>query len=106
MVLMAAGLLCVGLVIASLIESLEGFNLIMSILIMPMFFLSGALFPIHILPTWMKNLTYINPLTYGVDALRTVIIGTSAFTMQTDLAILAVFAFFMLGLAVLTFERK
>jgi ABC-2 type transport system permease protein len=106
MILMAIGLVCMGLIIASLLESFEGFNLIMSLLIMPMFFLSGALFPIHILPAWMKYSTYANPLTYGVDALRTVIIGMSAFSLQTDVIILAVFALAMLAVAVFTFEKK
>ena len=71
-----------------------------------MFFLSGALFPIHILPAWLKYPTYVNPLTYGVDALRSVILGTSAFPMRSDVIILACFAFLMLGIAVKTFERK
>lgn len=106
MALMAIGLVCVGLVIASFLESFEGFNLIMSLLIMPMFFLSGALFPIHILPAWLKYPTYVNPLTYGVDALRSVILGTSAFPMRSDVIILVCFAFLMLGIAVKTFERK
>lgn len=106
MVIMALGLVCMGLVIASLQRSFEGFNLIMSLLIMPMFFLSGSLFPVHILPDWMKTLTYLNPLTYGVDALRTVIIGMSSFSLVTDLIILTGYAFLMLALAVFTFERK
>ncbi|MBU2560353.1 ABC transporter permease [archaeon] len=106
MALMALGLVSMGLLIASFQKSFEGFNLIMSLLIMPMFFLSGSLFPIRILPGWMKTLTYINPLTYGVDALRTVIIGTSAFPILTDLAVLAGFSFFMLAAAFLTFERR
>lgn len=106
MILMALGLVCMGLVIASFLESFEGFNLIMSLLIMPMFFLSGALFPIHVLPAWLKNLTYINPLTYGVDGLRTTILGISAFSLQVDLTVLVCFAFLMLGIATKTFERR
>lgn len=106
MILMAIGLVCIGLVIASFLESFEGFNLIMSLLIMPMFFLSGALFPIHVLPAWLKNLTYINPLTYGVDGLRTTILGISAFSLQLDLTVLICFAFLMLGVAAKTFERR
>jgi ABC-2 type transport system permease protein len=106
MILMAFGLVCTGLIIASFQKSFEGFNLIMSLLIMPMFFLSGSLFPIHILPEWMKTLTYVNPLTYGVDALRMVIIGMSTFSLRIDLVILACFAFLMLAAAAWTFERK
>ena len=71
-----------------------------------MFFLSGALFPIHILPDWMKTLTYANPLTYGVDALRTVIIGIDSFSLETDLILLTGYALLMLVLAVKTFQRS
>jgi ABC-2 type transport system permease protein len=109
MVFMAIGLVCIGLVIASLLESFEGFNLIMSLLIMPMFFLSGALFPIQALPEWLKSLSYLNPLTYGVDALRIVILEQPPFIqfpLKTDLTVLICFAFLMLGIAVKTFERK
>ena len=106
MTLMALGLVCMGLVIASLLRSFEGFNLIMTLLIMPMFFLSGALFPIHIMPDWMATLTLINPLTYGVDGLRSVIIGMTAFSLKIDLLVMAGYALLMLGLAVWTFERK
>ncbi len=106
MTLMSLGLVCMGLVIASLLRSFEGFNLIMTLLIMPMFFLSGALFPIHILPDWMATLTFINPLTYGVDGLRSVIIGMTAFSLKIDLLVMAGYALLMLGLAVWTFEKK
>jgi ABC-2 type transport system permease protein len=51
-------------------NSMEGFNFIMSLVIMPMFFTSGALFPISAAPGWLQVLSYFNPLTYGVDLLR------------------------------------
>jgi ABC-2 type transport system permease protein len=70
MVLLAIGLVCVGLLLASLMNSMEGFNFIMSLVIMPMFFTSGALFPISSAPGWLKIFSYFNPLTYGVDLLR------------------------------------
>jgi ABC-2 type transport system permease protein len=70
MVLLAIGLVCVGLLLASLMNSMEGFNFIMSLVIMPMFFTSGALFPISSAPGWIKIFSYFNPLTYGVDLLR------------------------------------
>jgi len=70
MILLAVGLVCVGLLIASLMNSMEGFNFIMSLVIMPMFFTSGALFPISAAPGWLQVFSYFNPLTYGVDLLR------------------------------------
>ncbi len=75
MVLVTIGLVCIGLIIASVLNSLENFGVIMTFVNMPMFFLSGALFPVATLPDWLKWVFYINPLTYGVDALRAVTMG-------------------------------
>jgi daunorubicin resistance ABC transporter ATP-binding subunit/daunorubicin resistance ABC transporter membrane protein len=63
-----------GLFVASLMKTTESFGLLVQILIFPMFFLSGAFFPLTAVPTWMAVLSYINPLTYGVDAFRQVIL--------------------------------
>ncbi len=77
MVLVTIGLVCIGLIIASVLNSLENFGVIMTFVNMPMFFLSGALFPVATLPAWLKWVFYINPLTYGVDALRAVTMGSA-----------------------------
>ncbi len=77
MVLMTVGLVCIGLIIASILNSLENFGMIMTFVNMPMFFLSGALFPVSTLPDWLKWVFYFNPLTYDVDALRAVTMGSS-----------------------------
>jgi len=74
MILITVGLSCIGLIIASLMTSLESFGTIVTFVNMPMFFLSGALFPVTNLPSWIKWVFYINPLTYGVDTLRSVMI--------------------------------
>ncbi len=63
-----------GLFVASMMKTTESFGLLVQILIFPMFFLSGAFFPLTAVPTWMAVLSYINPLTYGVDAFRQVIL--------------------------------
>jgi ABC-2 type transport system permease protein len=78
MMLIALGIVGIGVAIASVLESMEGFGLIMNFLIMPMFFLSGALFPINNLPNWLKMVTYINPVTYDVELTRYVMIGFSS----------------------------
>ncbi len=75
MLLITVGLVCIGLTIASVLNSLENFGVIMTFVNMPMFFLSGALFPVATLPDWLKWAFYLNPLTYGVDALRAVTMG-------------------------------
>lgn len=77
-----------GTAIASVLEDMQGFQLIMNFLIMPIFFLSGALFPLSQLPKVMEVITKLDPLTYGVDALRNVLIETSHFGYITDLLVL------------------
>ena len=74
-----------GLTIASKMKDLQGFQLIMNFLIMPIFFLSGALFPLTNLPPAIYFISRIDPLTYGVDGLRGAIAGISAFGVSSDL---------------------
>lgn len=93
MLLVTIGLVCIGLIIASVLNSLENFGVITTFVNMPMFFLSGALFPVATLPDWLKWVFYINPLTYGVDAMRAVTMGSAWQTIlpfwQTILVIAA-----------------
>ncbi|MFH2136280.1 MAG: ABC transporter permease [Patescibacteria group bacterium] len=81
-------LVSAGLIIGSQMESPEGFQLISSFLIFPLFLLSGALFPISNLPKWLAPFTFINPVTYSVDALRGVILGASQFHLALDLGVI------------------
>lgn len=93
MLLITVGLVCIGLIIASLMTSLESFGTIVTFVNMPMFFLSGALFPVTNLPAWLKWAFYINPLTYSVDALRSVMIPGwhSILPVQYDILIICAF---------------
>jgi ABC-2 type transport system permease protein len=75
-----------GLAIASKMKDMHGFQLIMNFLIMPIFFLSGALFPLNNLPPAIYFISRIDPLTYGVDGLRGAIAGISTFGIYNDLA--------------------
>jgi len=77
-----------GTAIASLMEDFHGFQLIINFLIMPLFFLSGALFPLEGLPKPFKIITTINPLSYGIDGLRHTLINAHHFGMFTDLVVL------------------
>ncbi|MBU7048299.1 MAG: ABC transporter permease [Theionarchaea archaeon] len=95
-----------GLLIASRMESFEGFNLIMNFLIMPMFLLSGAFFPIQGLPSWLRSVVAVNPLSYGVDALRGIILGINEHALTTDIFFMAAFAIIMTALAVTAFSRE
>jgi ABC-2 type transport system permease protein len=102
---MTVSLVSVGLVIGSLMESPEGFQLVSSFLLFPVFFLSGALYPLSGLPAWIAPLTHINPATYAVDALRYVILGTSHFSLGLDLGVMLVFAAIMIVIGTIAFER-
>jgi ABC-2 type transport system permease protein len=68
--LLAIGMTSIGVAIAANMKSMEGFPMVMNFLLLPLFFLSGAMFPLQGLPGWMTFLTRINPLSYGVDMLR------------------------------------
>jgi ABC-2 type transport system permease protein len=79
-----------GLTIASKMKDMHGFQLIMNFLIMPIFFLSGALFPLENLPSAIYFISRIDPLTYGVDGLRGAITGLTTFGIYNDLAVIGV----------------
>ena len=72
-----------GIAIASMLEDMQGFQLIMNFLVMPPFFFSGALFPLDGLPKALRLATELNPLTYGVDGLRGALTHSSAFGLGT-----------------------
>ena len=84
-----------GTAVASKLEDMQGFQLIINFIIMPLFFLSGALFPITGLPEALKMVIRFNPLSYGVDGIRGALTGLSAFGMTLDFAVLAVITFVM-----------
>lgn len=92
MFLMAVLLTAFGTAIASRIEDMQAFPMIMNFIIMPMFFLSGALFPLKDLPPAMDAAIKLNPLTYGVDGLRGALAGASTFSIAHDLLVLTALA--------------
>ena len=106
MVLIATAFIGMGLAFASKMEDMSGFSLIMNFLIFPLFFLSGALFPLDRFPSVIKYLAYLNPLTYGVDGLRHSLIGAGAFPASLDLAALALSCIILLGLGTYLFETS
>ena len=106
MVLIALGLVGIGIAIASSLDTLEGFGLIMNFIIMPMFFLSGALFPINNLPSWIRVITYLDPVTYGVELLRSILIGFSSINIVLSFSAVLIFAFSMLLLGAYLFNKR
>ena len=106
MFLIAFALTSLGIVVAARMATMEGFQMVMNFLVMPLFLLSGAMFPITKLPGWLKGLTIIDPLTYGVDALRIIMLGpkAGAYSLVSDLTIVTVFGAAMIVLAVFMFK--
>lgn len=105
-VIISVGFSGLGLLVASFMDSMEGFNLVMSFIIMPIFLLSGALFPVTGLPEWLKFIVYLDPLTYGVDALRGSILGTSVLPMELNLIVIILFTIFTILLSAFVFTKK
>jgi ABC-2 type transport system permease protein len=105
MLVLASATVSIGLVIGSRMESPEGFNLIVSFLVFPLFFLSGALFPINNLPSWLSIFTVLNPVTYAVDGMRGVMLGMSAFPVLLDFGLLLAFAAGMMVIGSIAFSR-
>jgi len=93
-----------GLLLASFLEDMQGFQLIMNFLIMPIFFLSGALFPLGRVPTAMKIIAKLDPLTYGIDGLRGALLANSVWGMSLDLIVLCIVTAALLGSATAVFE--
>ena len=95
-----------GIAIASMLEDMQGFQLIVNFLIMPVFFLSGALFPLNGAPRAMDIIARIDPMSYGVDGLRYAFLSTgSIYGVTTDLAVLAVVTAVLLWMGSRLFER-
>jgi ABC-2 type transport system permease protein len=99
------GLVSIGLILGSQMESPEGFQLIISFLIFPLFFLSGALFPITNLPAWLAPLILVNPVTYAVDGIRGVMMGISRFDLLFDFTIVCLFALVMILIGTYAFKK-
>ena len=108
MILITVGLTCIGLIIASLMTSLESFGTIVTFVNMPMFFLSGALFPVTSLPSWLQWVFYINPLTYGVDTLRGVMIPGrhTLLPISYEILIICVFDVVMVVIGTYLFTKR
>lgn len=106
MVLIAFSAVGFGLIVASQMEDFHGFQLIMNLLIFPLFFSSSAMFPLEGLPGWLKTVAYLNPLTYGVDALRQSLVGFSSIPMYLDIAVLVATSALMMGLASYLFSKS
>jgi len=94
-----------GTAIGSRLENMQAFPLVMNFLMLPLFFLSGALYPLDGLPTALQAVTNVNPLSYGVDGLRATLIGVTHFGLPLDFGVLAAVAVVFLGLGAYSFSK-
>jgi ABC-2 type transport system permease protein len=104
MALTAIVFAALGTAIGSSLKDMQGFQLIMNFIIMPVFFLSGALFPLQGLPTAMYWVVRIDPLSYGVDAMRDLLIHAGHFGLGVDVAVLVVVAAALLSAGAYLFK--
>lgn len=84
------GLVSLGLIIGSFLESPESFGLVSSFVVYPLFLLSGALYPLDKLPSWMRLLTHADPATYAVDGLRNVLLHSSTMSLAHDVSVMII----------------
>ena len=94
-----------GTAVATMLKDFQGFQLIMNFIIMPLFFLSGALFPIDGVPAVMKWVIHFNPLAYGVDAMRDLLIGGGYYGLALDFAVLIVISAVLVTIGARLFRR-
>jgi len=91
-IITAIGFVALGLAIGAFFESFEGFQIVGTFVVFPLFFLSGALYPLDNAPAWLRALSHFDPVTYAVDAARYAMLGASTFAPALDVIVLAAFA--------------
>jgi len=118
MFLVACALSAMGILLASRIKSMEAHQAVMQLLMFPMVFLSGVFFPVNNLPAWMNVLVKINPVTYGVDSIRQLVLGAEpasflgitiwghTMSIGEDLMIIAAFGIVMVVMAMWSFGSQ
>jgi ABC-2 type transport system permease protein len=101
-----------GIVLATFYESYESFSVIMNFIIMPMFFLSGAMYPVKLLPDILRIVAKLNPLTYGIDAMKHAIFPHETghmgpdFPIMTSALVIIISSVAFVLIAGKAFERK
>lgn len=106
MVLISVTFLGLGLIFASKMRDMQGFSIVMNFVIFPLFFLSGALYPLENFPVWLRVLSHIDPLTYGIDGLRAALIGISSYPVVFNLIVMLGISLVMIVLGAYFFEKS
>lgn len=105
MLLVGTMFTALGTAIASQLEDMQGFQLIMNFLVMPLFFLSGALFPLEGLPSVLVVITKFDPLSYGIDAFRILLSHSGHYSLTLDLSVLSIITFVFLSVGSYLFSK-
>lgn len=105
MLLVGTMFTALGTAIASQLEDMQGFQLIMNFLVMPLFFLSGALFPLTGLPNFLIIITRFDPLSYGIDAFRILLSNAGRYSLGLDVFVLAVITLIFLSIGSYLFSK-
>jgi ABC-2 type transport system permease protein len=105
MILIGIAFTALGLAFASRMEDMQAFPLVMNFVLMPLFFLSGALFPLDGIPKILRVITLFNPLTYGVDALRFGLMGISKMPLWIDFTVMIGFSVLTISVGAFLFNR-
>lgn len=88
--LLAIAIACFSSGIGSLVEDMQGFQAINQFLVLPLYFLSGSLYPLDHVPTWLHTVAALNPVSYAVDAMRDTLIGQTHFGLAKDIIVLVI----------------
>ena len=105
MLLVGTMFTALGTAIASQLEDMQGFQLIMNFLVMPLFFLSGAIFPLSGLPSVLVTITKLDPLSYGIDAFRILLSNAGHYSLTLDISVLAAITFVFLSVGSYLFSK-
>ncbi len=114
--ILSLGLSGLGILIATFMTSQQGFQLLIQLLIFPLIFLAGVFFPVNDVPPWLAVVSKINPLTYGVDAIRQIFLGTDTglgvtvlghtMAIGEEIFVVGALGAILLGAAVIAFNRQ
>lgn len=91
--------------IGSFVQDMQGFQAINQFLVFPLYFLSGALYPLNHVPTWLRIIAEVNPISYTVDAMRWSLIGTTKFGIWHDCIALAITLIVLISFGVIRFRH-
>ncbi|MDD5318896.1 MAG: ABC transporter permease [Candidatus Pacebacteria bacterium] len=105
MFLIALLFTALGTAIASFLEDMQGFQLIMNFVVMPIFFLSGSIFPVDQLPGVLSSIIKLNPLFYGIDGIRQSLTNIGSMSLFTDLSVLTVVTLIFVVIGAISFSK-